>query len=161
MTYELVSSYVDDIVTVTDDEVANAILAMIEERKLIAEGAGAVSVAAAMYNKVPLKGKKVCCVVSGGNIDVNILSKVIERGLVTAGRNSNITIALTDKPGQLEGVSRIIAQYGGNVVSVHHDRGEANMAINACFLRIGMETRNGEQAREICKALREAGFHLV
>ena len=161
LTYEVVSSYVDDIVTVTDDEVANAILAMIEERKLIAEGAGAVSVAAAMYNKVPLKGKKVCCVVSGGNIDVNILSKVIERGLVTAGRNSNITIALTDKPGQLEGVSRIIAQYGGNVVSVHHDRGEANMAINACFLRIGMETRNGEQAREICKALREAGFHLV
>ena len=161
LTYELVSSYVDDIVTVTDDEVANAILAMIEERKLIAEGAGAVSVAAAMYNKVPLKGKKVCCVVSGGNIDVNILSKVIERGLVTAGRNSNITIALTDKPGQLEGVSRIIAQYGGNVVSVHHDRGVAHRASNACFLRIGMETRNGEQAREICKALREAGFHLV
>ena len=83
LTYELVSSYVDDIVTVTDDEVANAILAMIEERKLIAEGAGAVSVAAAMYNKVPLKGKKVCCVVSGGNIDVNILSKVIERGLAS------------------------------------------------------------------------------
>ena len=161
LTFELVKEYVDDVVTVTDNEVASAILAMIEKRKLIAEGAGAVSVAAAMYNKVPIQGKKVCCLVSGGNIDVNILSRVIERGLVTSGRNSNISIRLVDKPGQLEGVSRIISEHGGNVVSVHYDRGDVGMAINACTLHITMETRNGEQAQEICKRLKQAGFDLV
>ena len=161
LTFELVKEYVDDVVTVTDNEVASAILAMIEKRKLIAEGAGAVSVAAAMYNKVPIQGKKVCCLVSGGNIDVNILSRVIERGLVTSGRNSNISIRLVDKPGQLEGVSRIISEHGGNVVSVHYDRGDVGMAINACTLHITMETRNGEQAQEICRRLKQAGFDLV
>ena len=98
----------------------------------------------------------------GGDPDMN---PKLRLALVKA-RGANVpkdTIknAILKGTGQLEGVSRIIAQYGGNVVSVHHDRGEANMAINACFLRIGMETRNGEQAQEICKALREAGFHLV
>lgn len=161
LTYELISKYVDDIVTVSEDEIASAILTLIERQKLITEGAGAVSVAAAMFGKIPTRGKKVVCLLSGGNIDVNILSRVITRGLIMSGRNSNLTIALTDKPGQLEGVSRIISQCGGNVVSVHHDRSDQNMAINSCFLKIGMETRNQEQIDEIKAKLTEAGFQLV
>lgn len=161
LTYELVSDYVDGIVTVTDDEVAAAVLALIEKQKLIAEGAGAVAVAAAMYNKIDLAGKNVVCVLSGGNIDVNILSRVITRGLVMAGRNSTLTIALEDKPGQLLGVSEIISRCGGNVVSVHHNQSDANMAIASCFLRVGMETRDHAQVELIKQELTKAGFQLV
>ena len=160
-TYNIIKEYVDDIVTVTEDEIATAILALIEKQKLISEGAGAVSVAAAMFGKLPIKDKKTVCVVSGGNIDVNILSRVITRGLVNSGRNSMLQIALEDKPGQLVGVSSIISQCGGNVVSVHHERSDANMAIASCFLKIGMETRDFAQIEEIKQKLTEAGFKLV
>ncbi len=95
----MVNQYVDDIVTVSEDEIAAAILALLEKQKVIAEGAGAVSTAAVLFDKLPVRGKKVVSIVSGGNIDVNILSRVITRGLVTSGRNVNLTIALTDKPG--------------------------------------------------------------
>ena len=114
-----------------------------------------------MFNKLPLKGKNVVCLVSGGNIDVNILSRVITRGLVTTGRSVNLTIALEDKPGQLQEVSEIIAACGGNVVAVHHDRSDVNMAISSCFLKLGLETRDHEQIADIKKALTEAGFRLV
>ncbi|MBR2638210.1 MAG: threonine ammonia-lyase [Bacteroidaceae bacterium] len=159
-TFELCSKYVDDIVTVTDDEVAAAILSMIEHKKLIAEGAGAVSVAAAMFNKVPIEGKNVVCLVSGGNIDVNILDRVIKRGLLTSGRTCMLTVELIDKPGELLNISRIIAENGGNVIGVHHERTNATMAINGCFLRINMETRNFEQIEIIKKALHESGYKI-
>lgn len=161
LTFELVEKYVDDIVTVTEDEIAAAILALIEKQKVIAEGAGAVAVTAVLFDKLPVAGKKVVCVVSGGNIDVNILSRVIQRGLVTSGRSFNITIALTDKPGQLQEVSEIIARCGGNVVAVHHDRADVNMAITSCFLKLALETRDREQIEQIKKELTEAGFQLV
>ncbi len=160
-TFELIEKYVDDIVTVSEDEIAAAILTLIEKQKLIAEGAGAVSVAAAMFNKLPLENKKAVCLVSGGNIDVNILSRVITRGLVTSGRNATLQIALEDKPGQLLGVSSIISKCGGNVVSVHHERSDANMAIASCFLKIGMETRDFQQIEEIKSELTKAGFKIV
>jgi threonine dehydratase len=161
LTFEMVQKYVDGIVTVSEDETAAAILALIEKQKLIAEGAGAVAVAAAMFDKVDLKGKKAVCLVSGGNIDVNILSRVITRGLVMSGRSCNLMIALEDKPGQLQGVSEIISRCGGNVVSVHHDRGDANMAITSCFLKLGLETRDQAQIQLIRDTLTEAGFQLV
>jgi threonine dehydratase len=161
LTFSLIEQYVDDVVTVTEDEIATAILALIEKQKLIAEGAGAVSVAAAMFGKLPIKGKRVVCVVSGGNIDVNILSRVITRGLVKSGRNTTLQIALEDKPGQLEGVSRIISRCGGNVVSVHHERSDANMPVASCYLKIGLETRDFDQIEEIKTALTAAGFTLV
>ena len=160
-TFQMVQQYVDEIVTVSEDEIATAILTMLERQKLIAEGAGAVSVAAVMFNKLPIKGKKVVCVVSGGNIDVNILSRVITRGLVTSGRNANLVIALEDKPGQLVGVSEIISRCGANVVSVSHERSDPNMAISSCFLRVGMETRDFAQIEAVRKALTEAGFKIV
>ena len=161
VTFEMVRKYVDAVVTVSEDEIAAAILALIEKQKLIAEGAGAVSVAAAMFHKLPIEGKKVVCIVSGGNIDVNILSRVITRGLVTAGRNSMLQIALEDKPGQLLGVSQIVSECGANVVSVHHERSDANMAVTSCFLTVGMETRDFEQIAEIRQRLTEAGFKIV
>lgn len=160
-TYRICEELVDEIVTVTDDEVSSAILSLIEQQKLIAEGAGAVSVAAAMFEKVPVKGKKVVCVVSGGNIDVTILSRVINRGLLKAGRSADITLELTDKPGQLSEVSKIIAEKGGNVVSIYHDRGDLDVEITGCYLRIVLETKDFNHIREIKDALLMAGFKLV
>lgn len=160
-TFDCCQKYVDEIVTVTDDEISSAILALIEQHKLIAEGAGAVSVAAAMFNKVPIKGKKTVCLVSGGNIDVTILSRVIKRGLLKSGRSDSINIELMDKPGQLRDVSRIIAELGGNVVAIHHERASEGSDINGCYLRIVLETRNFEHKMSIRKAFADAGFKIV
>ncbi len=160
-TFNYVKEYVDEIVTVTEDEIATAILTLIEQHKMIAEGAGAVSVAAAMFDKVPVQGKKVVCIVSGGNIDVTILSRVIKRGLSRSGRNHSLLVELVDKPGQLKGVSNIIADKGGNVISVHHERAGEGSDINGCFLRIVLETRNFEHIREITDALTNAGYKLI
>lgn len=160
-TFDYCSKYVDEIVTVTDDEVATAILELIEKQKMIAEGAGAVSVAAAIFNKVPIKGKNVVCLVSGGNIDVTILSRVIDRGLQKAGRLAELVIELVDKPGQLLGVSEIISRTGGNVVSVNHARTDVDLDINSCVLRISMETRNQNHLDEIKKALADGGYKIV
>lgn len=160
-TFELVKQYVDDIALVTDDEIASAILALIEKQKMIAEGAGAVAVAAAMFNKFPVKGKRVVALVSGGNIDVTSLSRVIKRGLMKSGRTSSLLIELIDKPGQLKDVSRIIADCGGNVTSVHHERAGETESVNGCYLRITMETRDYEHVQQIAQALREEGFKIV
>lgn len=159
-TFEYCSKFVDEIVTVTDDEISAAILALIEQHKLITEGAGAVSVAAAMFHKVPIEGKKVVCLLSGGNIDVTILSRVIKRGLLMSGRSCSMNIELIDKPGQLRDVSRIIAEKGGNVTSVHHERANEGSAVNGCYLRVMMETRNYEHIEEIRSALTGAGFKI-
>ena len=141
--------------------IAAAILALMENQKLVAEGAGATPVAAALFGKLPLAGKKTVCLISGGNIDVNILSRVITRGLVMSGRKTNLMIALEDKPGQLSLVSDIVSACGANVVSVHHDRSDANMAITSCFLKLGLETRDAAQIETIREKLTEAGFKLV
>lgn len=160
-TFQYTSQYVDDIALVSDDEISSAILALIEKQKMIAEGAGAVSVAAAMFEKFPLSGKKVVSVVSGGNIDVTSLSRVIGRGLIKSGRSSSLLIELIDKPGQLKDVSRIIADCGGNVTSVHHERTGETKNINGCYLRIEMETRDYEQIELITSTLKKEGFKLI
>ena len=160
-TFEICSKYVDGIVTVTEDEICAAILALMEQQKLIAEGAGAVAVAAAMFNKVPVAGKKTICVVSGGNIDVTILSRVINRGLDMSGRTYTVTLDLHDKPGELKGVAEIIANLGGNIISVLHERNNNTSNVTACFLRLVMETRNAEHIELIRSALQEAGYYIV
>lgn len=161
LTYEICSKYVDGIVTVSDDEISAAILAMMEQHKLIAEGAGAVSVAAAMFNKLPLEGKNVICLVSGGNIDVNILNRVITRGLAMSGRTCRFVFELDDKPGQLVGIAEIIARLGGNVVNVEHSRTRETVDVLACQLSVRVETRNAEHIDEIRNALVDAGFRLI
>ena len=159
-TFHYVSEYVDEIALVTDDEVASAILALIEKQKMIEEGAGATAVAAVMAGKFDLKGKRVVAVVSGGNIDVTSLSRVIDRGLLNSGRSSSLLIELIDKPGQLKEISRIIADCGGNVTGVHYEKGNTE-SVNGCFLRIEMETRDFPHVNLITKTLRDEGFKLV
>lgn len=160
-TFEMCNKYVDEVVTVSDDEIAAAILALIERHKLVAEGAGAVSVAAAMFGKLPVKGLKTVCVVSGGNIDVSTLSRVITRGLVKSGRNYTFIIDLPDKPGQLSGVCSVVAQQGGNVISVSHERINTSTEINGCIIRMDLETRNNEHVEQVRCALREAGYNVL
>lgn len=159
-TFALVSEYVDEIALVTDDEVSSAILALIEKQKMIAEGAGATAVAAVMTGKFDLRGKRVVAVVSGGNIDVTSLSRVIDRGLLNSGRSSSLLIELIDKPGQLKDISRIIADCGGNVTGVHYEKGNTE-SVNGCFLRIEMETRDFEHVNLITQSLRNEGFKIV
>ena len=161
ITFPLVEKYVDDVVTVSDDEIAVAILDLMEAQKLVSEGAGAVAVAAALSGKIPLKGKKTALIVSGGNIDVTILSRVIDRALIKEGRIADITIELIDKPGQLVEVSSIIASKGANVTGVFHDKNGNEANINNCTLRVKMETRDRAHIEEIKDALASAGFKIV
>jgi threonine dehydratase len=161
LTYEMCRKYLDGIVTVTEDEICAAILAIIEQQKMVVEGAGAVAVAAAMFNKVPIEGKNVVCLVSGGNIVVNILSRVITRGLVTSGRNATLNIALEDKPGQLVDVATIIASCGANVTGVHYGHSDPNTAVTSCVLMLDIETRDFAQIDQIRQSLADEGFRLI
>ena len=161
LTFSLTEQYVDDILTVTDDEIAVAILNMMETQKLVSEGAGAVAVAAALSGKIPLEGKKTALIVSGGNIDVTILSRVIDRALIKEGRVADITVELMDKPGQLVEVSSIVAESGANVIGVFHDKNGNEANINNCTLRVRMETRDFDHIEEIKKRLADAGFQII
>ena len=161
LTFDLCSKYVDDIVTVHDDEIACAILSLMEQEKLVTEGAGALSVAAVLFDKLPVKGKKTVCILSGGNIDVNILSRVINRGLLKSGRMSHLTIELLDKPGQLREVSSIIAEYGANVIRVRHTQGGEGTDINDCYLKISMETKDSEHFELIQQELTRRGYKIT
>ena len=134
---------------------------LLERCKQVVETSGAAPLAAVLNNKVDVKGKKVVCVLSGGNIDVTILSRVIHRGLVKSGRTALLNIELLDKPGQLKLVSEIIADMGGNVISIHHERANEGSDVNGCFLRITMETRDYNHIQEIRDALTKAGLKLV
>ncbi len=161
ITFELIKKYVDEIITVSDDEIATAVLTLMEEEKLVSEGAGAASVAAVMFDKLPLKNKKVCAIVSGGNIDVNILSRVINRGLLTTGRLCDLKIEMLDKPGQLKEVSAIISDEGANVTKVIHNFGGENTDINGCYLHISLETKNIEHFNSIKIAIMNAGYNIM
>jgi len=160
-TLALVREYVDEIVTVTEDEIATAILSLMEKQKLVAEGAGATAVAALLFNKLPVENKHVVAVVSGGNIDVNILSRVITRGLITSGRQHTLEIALEDKPGQLVGVSTAIQKCGANVVRVDYSDSDPNTSVTSCVLKIGIETRGFDQIESVETALRADGFNII
>ena len=161
LTYQIVKECVDDIITVSDDEIASAVLRLMEKEKVVAEGSGAMPVAAIMFDKIPLENKNIVCLISGGNIDVNILSRVINRALLKMGRICNLTIELLDKPGQLRDVSTIIAELGANVIRVRHNQGGEGTDINDCYLKISMETRNFEHFETIKKALMDKGYNIT
>ena len=157
LTFELCRKYLDEVVTVDDDEIAQAILFLMEKGKMVAEGAGAAPVAAIMNRKLDCRGK-IAAVISGGNIDVTMISRIIEKGLLRAGRVSKLRILMQDRPGQLEIVSRIIGGAGANVMAVHHDRTDVDLDIRDALLEITMETQDKEHAQRVIAALREAGF---
>ncbi len=157
LTFEHVRRVVDEIVTVSEEEIASAILYLLEREKTVVEGAGAVGVAALMNRKVRLEGRRVVAVISGGNIDVNVIARVIERGLVRDGRLVRIDVALLDKPGQLARVSQVIAAHRANVIEVHHSRAFSDR-FGDTILQLTMETRGLDHVEEILRALRERGY---
>jgi threonine dehydratase len=160
LTCEHVKRYVDEIVTVSEEEIASAILYLLEQEKTVVEGAGAVAVAALMQRRIRgLEGKRTVAVVSGGNIDVNLVARIIERGLVKDGRLVRVSVALMDKPGQLAKVSSIVAALRANVIEVHHTRAFATR-FGDTTLQLTLETRGPDHVDEILKALRERGYQV-
>jgi threonine dehydratase len=157
LTFQHVQKVVDEMVTVSEEEIASAILYLLEKEKTVVEGAGAVGVAALMNQKVRLEGKSVVAVVSGGNIDVNVVARVIERGLVRDGRLVRIDVLLQDKPGQLARVSQVIATHKANVIEVHHSRAFSDRFGDA-VLQLTLECRGVDHVEEILRALRERGY---
>ena len=157
-TFEYCRKYVDEIVTVTDDEIASAILTLMEQQKLVSEGAGATPVAALLAGKIDIKGKKTVCLISGGNIDVTILSRVITRGLMMQSRLVELEIEVFDRPKQLSQVSQLVADLGANVFNVEHDRKTDSIDLKHCILRLGLETRDRAHIDEVVTAIREHGW---
>ncbi len=151
LTFEMCKKYLDGVVTVTEDEIATAILTLMETQKTVAEGAGASSVAAVMFDKVPeVKGKNIVCVISGGNIDVSILSRVITKGLTKTGRITEITTKVIDKPGQLINLLQLISNAGANIITIDHQREDKKSEVNSCIVSMVLETRNIEHSAVFC-----------
>lgn len=157
-TLPLVQKYVDDIVTVEEEEIANAILLLLEREKTLAEGAGAAAIAALVNRKLPLVGKKVAVLVCGGNIDVTLLSRIIERGLVKDGRLVRLRVHLPDYPGALNRLTSILAQHRANIVETDYDRAYHGVGLGETAIEITMETRGPDHIAEIISALGAAGY---
>jgi threonine dehydratase len=158
ITFPLAQKYVDDVVTVDDEEIANAILVLLEKEKTLTEGAGAVGAAAVLNKKIPLRGKNVGVLISGGNIDVTLLSRIIERGLVKDGRLWRIRIHLPDHPGALQRLAGVIAEQKANIIETRHDRAYYGVVLGDTVIDVTMETRGPEHIAEIKAALDAAGY---
>ncbi len=161
ITFELCQQYVDEIVTVNEDEICAAILSLMENQKTVAEGAGAASVAACMFGKVDAAALKTVCVVSGGNVDVTTLSRVITKGLVKSGRIVELSVEVADKPGSLIDLLKIVSQTGANVVRIHHAREAEHVSVGTCTVTMVLETRDAEHVAHIKKSLLSKGYPLL
>ena len=160
-TFEMCQKYVDEIVTVSEDEIAAAILALMEGQKTVAEGAGATTVAACMFGKVDISSKKTVCVVSGGNVDVTTLSRIITKGLTKSGRIAEISTKVVDKPGSLIQVLQVVSDCGANILSVNHEREDKDSDVGACIVSMVLETRNQEHVDQIKAAMASKGYSLL
>ena len=136
-------------------------LALMEGQKTVAEGAGATTVAACMFGKVDTSEKKTACVVSGGNVDVTTLSRVITKGLVKSGRLADISAKVTDKPGSLIQLLQVVSETGANIVSVNHARDNEQADVGTCIVSLVLETRDITHVRQIKQALRDKGYDFV
>ena len=161
LTFELCQKYVDDIVTVSEDEICAAMLALMEGQKTVSEGAGATTVAACMFGKVDTSSKKTACVVSGGNVDVPTLSRGITKGLVKSGRLADISARVLDKPGSLIQLLQVVSESGANIVSINHVRDDEHADVNTCIVSMVLETRDITHVRQIKQALRDKGYSFV
>ncbi|MGC8550562.1 MAG: threonine ammonia-lyase [Acidobacteriaceae bacterium] len=157
-TLPLVQRYVDELVTVDEEEIAQAILVLLEREKTLAEGAGAVALAALLQEKTSLRGQRTAVLVCGGNIDVSLLARIIERGLVKDGRRTRLRIHLTDRPGALHGLTRILANARANIVQTAHDRAHYGVSLGDTVIDITLETRGDEHIEEIRNLLKGAGY---
>jgi threonine dehydratase len=159
--YELVKKYVDDIVLVDEEEIAEAILALLEKEKTVAEGAGAAPLAALLHKRIPaILGKKTAVIVGGGNIDVNVISRIIERGLVKSGRIVRFVVTISDMTGSLARLTRLVADVKASVVQIHHDRTFATSELNEAVVELVLETRGFEHIEEVRAALVAGGYRV-
>ncbi len=159
-TLPLVARYVDAVVTVEEEEIASAILYLLEKEKTVAEGAGAAAVAALLHHKTPLKGKKIVALVCGGNIDPLFLSRIIERGLIKDGRLVKLRLNVPDRPGALHSITGVLAQARVNVMSIEHDRAYHGVALGETAIEATIETRGNDQVEELLQRLNQSGFRV-
>ena len=157
---DLILEYVDEVVEVSDNEIANAILFLLEKHKLMVEGAGAVATAAIMHNKVHIEKEKVCAVVSGGNIDVTMLSLIIEKGLVKSYRKMNLIVTLMDKPGSLMKLTEIFTQCSANIIEIDFNRNSLKLEFGEAYVTIALETKGEEHQEQIRENLKQNGYRF-
>ena len=160
LTFEMCRQYVDKVVAVSENEIAGAILSVLEKQKLVAEGAGAVGIAAAMYGKVDLRGKTVCALLSGGNVDVTMLERIIKHGLTAEGRIASFSTVLPDQPNALATYLAALSHEGVNVLEVYHERSSMKVGVGSCRVRMVVETRNHEHIRQLYSYLAEQGYTI-
>ena len=161
MTFRMIERYVDDLVTVTEEEIAAAVLLLLEREKTVAEAACATTVAAAVNARLgPLAGKNVVMLMSGGNIDVTLMSRIIERGLVQDGRQAYLTVRLKDRPGALAALTARVAESGANVVSLEHRRAAGGLWVTEAEVALTLETRGRDHVDELVRSLGEAGYQV-
>jgi len=156
---QLARKYVDRIVTVSEGEIANAVLLLLDIEKTVAEGAAAVSLAALVNGKIESKGKNVVLVISGGNIDMNLISRIIEKGLIQDGRVIRLSVIVPDRPGHLASLAQSIAKEGANILQIEHVRGFGEISIGETEVELILETTGHDHGRKIHQALERAGFH--
>jgi len=160
LTYKIISEYVDEIVTVEEEEIAHAISLLMERAKLIVEGAGATTLAAVLNNKIKVKGKKIAAVLSGGNIDLDIISTIIDRGMIKAGRRISFETSLYDKPGALRDLLDVISRTGANVISVVHDRLTPDISLKHAQVQVTLETKNEDHVKDILTTLENNNYRV-
>lgn len=158
ITFEICKEYLDDIITVTDEEIAGAILMLMERTKMVVEGSGATVIAALINNKIKVKNKVIVPVLTGGNIDFNIISRIIERGLFKAGRKSTIKTTIKDRPGSLSRLLSVVASLDANIISINHHHYQPGVSIDDAEVELEIETRNKEHAAEVYKYIEEEGY---
>lgn len=159
-TFEICSKYLDDIVTVSENQIAAAILEYLEKSKLVVEGAGAAPLAAIMDRKVDYKNKKNVLVVSGGNIDINMISRIINKGMSTSGRFLEITLTLRDMPGALAALTKLVGGLEANILNIRHDRFGAGLPIGYSRVVLELETKSMEHIEEIVISLKKDGYDV-
>ncbi len=158
MTLHFLLRYLDDMVTVDEESITGAMVALLERSKLVVEGAGAVGAAALLAGTVPAHGRTTVLILSGGNIDMNLLGRVVEHGLAHAGRYLVVRVALHDRPGQLARVLRVLADAGANVLDIYHRRTGSHLTFGQVQVELLLETRNAAHAEAVCAALEAHGY---
>ncbi len=160
-TFEMCQKYVDKVITVTESQIASAILTILEKQKLVAEGAGAVATAAAMYGDIYLKGKTVCSLLSAGNVDVTMLERIITRGLIYSGRTVSFSTVLPDQPRALTGILNIISGTGANILDVNHLHKDDRAGVDSCVVQLTVETYNQKHVDKMLEELRTHGYTVM
>ncbi|MCL6477999.1 MAG: threonine ammonia-lyase [Peptococcaceae bacterium] len=160
MTLDLIKKYVDDVVLVDDEEISQTILMLLERTKVVSEGAGAAGLAAVLHDRLKLRGLNVVVVISGGNIDVNVLSTIIERGLIKSGRRLRIKTVVSDRPGSLRKIISLVADQQVNIISIVHDRLSPKVPIKDAEVEFILETMNWDHVEKVIATLKKAGYSL-